>query len=300
MLFKRDQNNPIIIPEKDYENKGTFNPCAIIHQKKVYLIYRAENQSGISILALAISKDGYNFEKYKDNPIIEPTLPEEKAGCEDPRVTKIGDIFYLTYTAYDGRYPKKFQNIYTALATSKDLVHWKKQGIILRGIKAAAIFSKKINGKYVMFIGGEKVYIAKSKDMVHWKLDNKPILDIRKNFFDNRFVETGPPPFEFKGKLVLFFNTADKQGIFNPSLALLDKNNPRRIIYRADKPIMTPTEEYELKGTVPNVIFGTGLVELNNTYFYYYGAADKYICVATVQKKDMERYLSSILEKLIR
>jgi len=298
MLLKRYKDNPIISPdpEKDYEKECAYNPCAIIYQDKVYVIYRAEGISDnyVSRLCLAVSEDGYNFKKHEDNPIIEPSLPEEKRGCEDPRITKICDTFYLTYTAYDGMHPERSENIYTALATSKDLVHWKKQGIILKGIKAAAIFSEKINGKYIMFIGGKNIRIASSTDLINWDLDKEPVLDIRENKFDNRYVEVGPAPFAYKDRLVLFFNTADKQGVFHPSLALLDKNDPRKVIYRADEPLMTPAEEYELNGKVKNVIFGSGLVEFKGTYFYYYGAADKYVAVATVKKAELERYLSSL------
>ena len=101
-------------------------------------------------------------------------------------------------------------------------------------------------------------------------------------------------PFVFKDKLILFFNTTDKNGFFQPSLAILDKNNPRKVLYRADKPLMTPTEECEVNGTVPNVIFGCGLIEFKGTYFYYYGGADKYVCVATIKRSELEKYISGL------
>ena len=74
----------------------------------------------------------------------------------------------------------------------------------------------------------------------------------------------------------------------------MDKNNPGKVLYRADKPLMTPTEDYEVNGKVNNVIFGSGLVEFKGTYFYYYGAADKVIAVATVSKEELEKYLNSL------
>jgi len=296
MLFKRYKNNPVISPDpgKHYEKKYTYNPAVIVHNNKVYLIYRAEGDSGVSTLCLATSKDGYKFEKHENNPVIGPSLPEEKQGCEDPRITKIGDTFYMTYTSYDGMYPERSENINTSLATSKDLIHWKKHGVILKGIKSAALFSERIKGKYFMFIGGKKIQIATSKDLFNWKLEKEPFLDVRENRFDSLYVETGPPPFVLKDKLVLFFNTADNQGVFHPSIALLDRDDFRRIIYRADKPLMTPASEFELKGKVNNVIFGTGLVEFKGLYLYYYGAADKYVCLATAKKQEMEKYISSL------
>ena len=297
MLFERYKGNPIIIPDltKEYEKEYVYNPCAIVHDGKIYLIYRAESSSGVSSLCLAVSEDGYNFEKYENNPVIAPTLPEEKQGCEDPRITKIGSIFYLTYTAYDGKYPERSENVYTAMAVSKNLKDWDKKGIIVKGIKAAAIFPEKIDGKYVMFIGGKNIKLGYSSDLVKWQIDDKPLLDIREDKFDSKYVEAGTSPFLYKNFLIMFFNTADKKYIFHPSLAILDKNNLHNIVYRADEPLMSPKEKYEKFGKVNNVIFGSGLVEFKGQYFYYYGGADSCIAVATVSKTEMEKYLDGIL-----
>jgi len=100
-MFTKYKKNPIVTPDYklDYEKECTYNPCAMVYNGRVYLIYRAEGQycDYVSTLCLATSKDGYHFTKYKNNPIIKPTRPEEKRGCEDPRISKIGDTFYLTY-----------------------------------------------------------------------------------------------------------------------------------------------------------------------------------------------------------
>lgn len=296
MLFTRYKNNPIITPNKrnKYEAIGTFNPAAAVHDNKVYIVYRALDKKGKSSLCLAVSNDGYNFTKSKNNPIIKPTTSKEKGGCEDPRVTKIGDTYYLLYTSYNGQQPVTPETINESLATSKDLITWKKQGILIKGEKSATLFSEKINDNYIMFIGGAEIKVATSNNLKNWKIDQKPILPTRHDKFDSIYVEVGPPPFQFKDKLVLFFNTTDKNRYFQPSLALLDKNNPRKVLYRADKPLMKPTKPYEKNGLVNNVIFGTGLVEFKGTYFYYYGGADTTINVATVSTKKMEKYLSSL------
>lgn len=297
MLFSRYKNNPIISPDKTkkYEDKSTYNPAAVAHKGKVYLIYRAEGKKNVSSLCLAVSNDGYNFKKYKNNPIIKPTTPQEKGGCEDPRITKIGDTYYLPYTSYNGQQPVSPKTINESLAVSKDMLHWKKKAFMIKGLKSAALFPEKIDGKYVIFIGGENIKVGESEDLVHWKIDKEPILDVRKNKFDNRYVEVGPPPFVYQDKIVFFFNVADKQGTFYTSLALLDENNPRKVLYRADRPVMIPTKSYERRGNVKNVIFGSGLVKFKGRYLYYYGGADTTINVATVTKKKMEQYLSSLL-----
>ena len=294
MLFRRYGKNPIILPDatKGYESKHTYNPAAIVHDNKIYLIYRAEGES--SSLCLAVSEDGFNFKKHDDNPIIKPTIAEEKGGCEDPRITKIGDTFHLLYTSYNGQQPVTSETINESYATSLDGIHWEKKGILVRGLKSAALFPSKIQGKYFMFIGGENIKVAESVNLVDWDIDETAVLDTRENKFDNRYVEVGPPPFIYKDKIVFFFNTADKEGTFYTSLALFDKDNPRKLVYRAEKPLMIPTEKYEREGYVKNVIFGSGLVEFKGTYFYYYGAADTTVCVATISKIELEKYLSSL------
>ena len=84
MLFERCKNNPIISPDtrKPYESACAYNPAAVLYDNKVYVVYRAEGKTKVSSLCLAVSEDGYNFNKYENNPIIKPTLPEEKQGCE--------------------------------------------------------------------------------------------------------------------------------------------------------------------------------------------------------------------------
>ncbi len=299
MMFKRFEKNPVLNPDpsKPYESKCAYNPAAVVHERKVYLVYRAEGEDKVSSLCLAISDDGLNFRKHDDNPVIRPDIPEEKHGCEDPRITKIGDEFYMTYTAYDGQHPERCENVYTALATSNNLVHWERLGIIAKGIKSAAIFPEKVDGRYFMLIGGKVIHAARSDDLLEWEIDDEPFMSIREDKFDSKYVEVGPPPIFVGDHLVLFFNTADKKGVFHPSMAILDRNDPTKILYRADEPLMTPSEKYELEGKVGNVIFGEGLVELNGRMFYYYGGADTCVGVVTFEKKELEEYVNSLLGK---
>ena len=298
MLFKRYENNPVLSPntENDFESVNTYNACSIVHKGKIYIIYRAEDANYLSKLCMASSKDGYNFVRYKNNPIIEPTLPEEKGGCEDPRIIKIGDTYYMTYTSYTGEHPVTPETINTSLATSKDMENWKKHGIIVKGLKSSVILSEKINGKYLMIVGGENIRLAWSDDLFNWKVEEEPILETRKGMFDSRFVETGPNPLIMEDIIVLFFNTADDKGAFNPSIVILDKKDPSKVLYRANEPFMKPRENYETKGKVKNVIFIEGLLEFQGKYFLYYGAADRYVAVATVEKENLKKYISKLVK----
>jgi len=298
-MFSKYKKNPIVTPncKLSYEKGCTYNPCAIVHNKKIFLIYRAEGQEddSVSSLCLAISDDGYNFKKYRNNPIIQPTLPEEKKGCEDPRISKIGDTFYLTYTAYESYNQKKGNKISISLATSKDLIHWKKHGSILKNTKAGYIYPKKINGEYLMFVGDSNIKIARSKNLKNWKLDENSFLETRKTNFDSKLVEVGPPFIELGDKIIMIYNSANDNLEYAPSYLVLDKQNPTKILYRHNKPILIPEKQFELFGKVNNVIFTEGLVKFNNNFFLYYGGADKYVGMATITETEIEQDFLSTL-----
>lgn len=295
-MFNKYKDNPIITPDYklDYEKECTYNPCAIVHRDKIYLIYRAEGQYGdyISNLCLATSKDGYNFTKYKKNPVIRPTRPEEKRGCEDPRISKIGDTFYLTYTAYKNFNKEGGYKIALSLATSKNCITWKKHGVILNNIKSGYIYPKKVNNEYLMFVGDSNIWVAKSKNLKNWKLDKNPFLKPRKKYFDSKLVEVGPPFIQLKDKLMMIYNSANDDLVYAPSFLILDRKNPTKILYRHTKPILTPDEQFERWGKVNNVIFAEGLVEYKGKYFLYYGGADKCVGIATTSVSVIARHFA--------
>jgi predicted GH43/DUF377 family glycosyl hydrolase len=209
--------------------------------------------------------------------VIEPEFDyETPGGCEDPRIIQINDTFYLTYTAYDGETAR------LALAASKDLIHWKKKGIIipLEWSKAGAILPRKVNDKYVMYFGDKNILIAYSDDLLNWTVDEEPLLKPREGYFDNRIVEPGPPPVLLDEGILLIYNGSNKEIHYETGWVLISKNNPKKVIARSETPILSLSESWERYGQVPNVIFVEGMVQYKNTWFLYYGAADTYIGVA--------------------
>ncbi|MCI0419163.1 MAG: hypothetical protein L0312_08090, partial [Acidobacteria bacterium] len=127
--FTRHDGNPILAPRgESWEAKDVFNPAAIVKDGKVYLLYRAEDRTGIgkwngtSRLGLAVSDDGLHFQR-EPEPVLVPTEEYEKpGGCEDPRIVEHDGSYYVTYTAYDGKQAR------LCLASSKDLRRWTKHG----------------------------------------------------------------------------------------------------------------------------------------------------------------------------
>lgn len=162
----RHKGNPILNPnqQNEWESEAVFNPGAVLIDGKVYLLYRAigEYDSYISRIGLAVSEDGFNFERMSDKPIIKPGKDYDRWACEDPRITQIGDTFYITYVALDKRIREGGKPTYeiihhlnsqTALLTTKDFVHFKHHGIITpknSDNRDVVIFPEKINGKFVI------------------------------------------------------------------------------------------------------------------------------------------------------
>ena len=201
-------------------------------------------------------------------------------------------MYYLTYTGYN----KKDAQL--CLATSRDLVHWERKGVIMPAYKgnwnvawtkSGAIVPEKIDGKYWMYFLGttrektDETGLAYSTDLVHWTEATKtPVLPRRPGDFDSRVVEPGPPPIVTKDGIVLVYNGADDNLVYRTGVALFDLKNPARLLSRSDVPVFAPRKSWEKNGQVPNVVFVEGMVERGSRYLFYYGGADKYIGVGEV------------------
>ncbi|WP_042723195.1 pesticidal protein Cry7Aa [Flavobacterium sp. B17] len=108
-----------------FESEGVLNPAVIKDNGKIHLFYRAVAQNNLSSIGYCMLSDYKTIETRLSSPVIIPESEYEKQGVEDPRIVKIDQLFYLTYTSYDGI------NAVGALATSKDLKSWEKRGIIV-------------------------------------------------------------------------------------------------------------------------------------------------------------------------
>src|SRR5205823_665211 len=287
----RLSNHPILSPEgTTWQSAGTFNPAVVLYNGKFVMLYRAQDKNGTSRLGYAESSDGLHFTR-RPEPVLSPETDYEKdGGVEDPRLVKFGDMYYLTYTGYN----KKDAQL--CLATSRDLIHWERKGVILPAYKgnwnagwtkSGAIVPEKIEGKYWMYWLGtsadktDQMGLSYSTDLLHWTEATKtPVLARRANYFDSRVVEPGPPPILTPRGIVLIYNGADDMLVYRTGVAVFDRANPRKLLSRTDQPIFAPEKEWEKTGQVPNVVFVEGLARQGTRWLFYYGGADKYVGVA--------------------
>jgi predicted GH43/DUF377 family glycosyl hydrolase len=289
--WRRISDTPIVSPQGDgWEAAGTFNPAVAMLGDKVVMFYRAQDKQGTSRLGYGESSDGVHFTP-RPEPVLSPETDYEKGGgVEDPRLVKFGDTYFLTYTGYNTK------DAQLCLATSKDLLHWERKGVILPAYngnwnvgwtKSGAIVPEKIDRKYWMYFLGtsadrtDQMGLAYSTDLIHWtEATKEPVLPRRPGQFDSRVVEPGPPPLLTPDGIVLLYNGADDKLVYRTAVAIFDRKDPSRVLYRSEQPIFAPEREWEKVGQVPNVVFVEGLLRLGNRYLFYYGGADKYIGVA--------------------
>lgn len=300
--FVKYENNPIMGPQGDtWEAKDLFNPAAVVKDGKIHMLYRAEDNSGpgqwngTSRIGLAISEDGIHFDRQPD-PVLAPTeVYELPGGCEDPRVTQIGDIYYLTYTAFDGK------SAYLCLATSKDLYTWEKHGVLFPEwtegsdkvwSKSGAILPQPVNGKYIMYFGDTSIWLAYSEDLIHWTPIKEPVFAPTSDptAFDSALIEPGPQPVLTEKGILLIYNAARKitektdpsfgKLRYSTGQVLLSREDPTKVIKRTKKPFFVPNSHDEVVGQVDNVVFVEGLVEYKGAWYLYYGMADSKIGVA--------------------
>ena len=293
--WHRASETPILSPQGNgWESAGTFNPAVAVREGKIVMLFRAQDTHGTSRLGYAESTDGIHFTR-RPEPVLSPEGDYEKdGGVEDPRLVQFGDTYYLTYTGYNTK------DAQLCLATSHDLIHWDRKGVILPAYKGSwntgwtksgAIVPEKIDGRYWMYFLGttpdknDQMGLAYSTDLVHWTEATKvPVLTRRPGQFDSRVVEPGPAPILTSEGIVLIYNGADDKLVYRTALAIFDRKDPTKLLYRTDQPIFAPEKEWEKVGQVPNVVFVEGMVDRGTHYLFYYGGADRYVGVAEAPK----------------
>lgn len=271
-MFTRSKFNPILKPkpENNWESLKVYNPGVIYENGLYHLWYNAVGDDWTLRFGYATSSDGISFDR-KNEPAIKPSEAFDWKGVMDPRITKVKNKYYMTYSADNGKMRV------LGLATSTDLKNWRKHGFILKNwnavkaggfrkingkkmpekrgrekrSKAGGIFPDKIRGKYWLIFGNSHLWTATSEDGINWFVDFDPFLSPQNNSFDSLSVQGGPPPIKTnKGWLYFYHGRSGKNGNYQLGFLILDLNNPRKIIYRTKQPVFWPEKSYEMSGIV--------------------------------------------------
>jgi predicted GH43/DUF377 family glycosyl hydrolase len=323
--LERHESNPIIEPREGnyWEMKATFNPGAIYADHRVHLLYRAIGGDDVSVLGYASSDDGISFDERPNEPAYRPlstktTTPKEEqkplvpayfsgggwnGGCEDPRLTLIGDRVYLTYTAFDG-----WGSIRIALSSIalQDFLNkqwkWKKPALISPAgeiHKNWVLFPEKIHGKFAILHSiSPKIlvdYFDSLDDFDEEEAVIKSKYDRISNTgaWDSWIRGAGPPPLKTKDGWLLLYHAMDLRdpNRYKLGAMLLDLNDPTKILYRSRTPILEPDFYYENQGFKAGVVYSCGAVINDGELYVYYGGADSVTCVAMAS---VDNFLSEL------
>ena len=247
--------------------------------------------TSISHLRIARSKDGIHF-TVDPAPAVFPKLASETYGLEDPRITQIGDVFYITYKSVS------HNGICSSLLTTNDFVDFQRHGIIFCPENIdVVLFPEKINGKYwaltrpvPRYLGPRGIWIASSPDMIHWGQHQPLVLPLEGTFHDGKTGGSCVPIKTPQGWLTIYHGS-DIHDRYSLAAVLLNIDNPAKIIARANLPLMEPEFPYELQGFYGNVVFSCGAIESGDSVIIYYGASDEYTAGA---KTTISKILSTL------
>jgi len=286
MLFNRHPANPILVPNplNAWEALNVFNPAVIYHNDIFHMFYRAQGLNYVSNIGYAFSSDGIQFNRMHD-PIFAPEGQYEMRGVEDPRITCLEDEkrFIMAYTAYSDF------GVTPMFAESTNLLTWKRIGALVFGEdnKDHVLFPKKIQNQYFSFHRRPpSICYARSPDLVEWDLHG-PILTPRPDFWDSlRVGAAGVPILTDLGWLVIY-HAYDNDHVYRLGACLLEYEAPWQLISRSNSYFMEPTEIWEQKGDVPNVVFSCANPVVDGTMYLYYAGADRLIGLATAELQDV-------------
>jgi predicted GH43/DUF377 family glycosyl hydrolase len=237
-----------------------------------------------------------NHQIQRLGPVIAPRGQSEEFGIEDPRITLIDGRYFMTYVAVSRH------GVSTALMSTADFETFERHGILFpTENKDVVLLGERVGGRYVAlhrpvghmpFTGaGPEMWIAYSPDLKHWG-DHQPLYRGQTGWESGRVGAGAPPIRTERGWLEIYHGNRRPAacgdiGAYCGAAMLLDLDDPARIRQVAPEPLIEPTETYEQRGFVPNVVFPGAILESEGRVFIYYGAADESTAVAETTWDDL-------------
>ena len=277
------------IESHPWESQAVLNPGTIRDGDIVHMLYRAVEGDNYSAIGYAkLDRDGKILERNPE-PVIARTETWESRGCEDPRIVKFEGTYYIFYSAYDGT------EVRVCAASTRDFKKYTKHGIIIPDVwnKDALIFPERINGKIVLIHRIEPdiqfAYFDSMEELLKpapgfWKnyiknLDQYVVME-PEFWWEESKLGAGPPPIKTDKGWLLIYHGVDAKKVYRGGAALLDLNDPTKVLAKFPEPILEPIRKYELEGDVPNVVFPEGIAVFADQLIVYYAGGDKVLAMA--------------------
>lgn len=288
----RHPQSPMLYPNPlhRWESLNVFNAAVIPHNGLYHMHYRAQGVDFVSSIGYAVSADGLVWNRL-ENPVFAPhNGREDYRGLEDPRVTPLDGRFYMCYTAYgeNGNYPM--------IAVSDNLITWEDVAPLEKTEnKDHVLFPEKINGRYaILHRRRPHIWVAYSDDLINWT-DHTIIFSPREvgetpDDWDSKSIGANGVPIKTEHGWLLFYHGYGEKHIYRHSVALLDLNDPSKVLHRPKTHIMEPVETWEIRGDVPNVTFSCANIVVGDELRFYYAGADRMVGLATAPFADVVAY----------
>ncbi|OHB55906.1 MAG: glycosidase [Planctomycetes bacterium GWF2_50_10] len=304
-LFRRYEGNPILTAEDwPYPVNAVFNPASCSLDGSTLLLCRVEDMRGFSHLTAARSADGLTDWNVDKKPTLEAnhSTVEERWGLEDARIVWLEEqkTYAITYVSYSEGGPV------VSLAITKNFQTFARLGAMIPPEdKDACLLPRRFNGRFALIhrpiVGGEAhIWMSLSPDLKHWG-DHRPLIRTRSAWWDTPRVGLACQPIEIpEGWLIVYHGVRSTTAgaIYRAGLALLDLEEPWRVLRRSAEWVLGPQAYYERVGDVGDVVFPTGAVvhEDTNQLYLYYGAADNTVAVAIADIDQVRDYIRSCPE----
>lgn len=295
-VFVRRGERPLLTPaDMPIDANAVLNPGVVEVDGEMLLLLRVEDKRGVSEIRVARSANGVDGWRIAERPLLQPDLPEnpyEEYGCEDARVTHIGEREWLiAYTAFSRYGPG------IAMATTRDFETVERLGLVLSpSNKDAAVFPVKYGDKWFMVHrpvtgGGEHIWYACAPyDFVHWSMPGILLPQKGGPWWDGLRVGVGGPPIlTDEGWLLIYHGAKEvsRHSVYRLGVAMLDLDDPRRVLARASDWVFGPEAEFEQRGLAPGIVFTCGAVCRGDELWMYYGAGDTFVGLAIARTADL-------------
>lgn len=284
-LPRVEQGGEVIV-DWEPESELDLRDPRVVRSKRDGLV-RLSSLSHLRVFRRAEDDSG----EWTAGSVLLPEPTAEEYGIEDPRITTIDGVHWITYVAVSRH------GAATALASTRDFVVFDRHGIIFPPEnKDVVLFPRKIGGQYAALhrptaktdFCRPEVWLARSPDLLHWG-GHEPLLH-GVDGWENDRVGAGTPPIELdEGWLVLYHGCGSSRGAaevgaYCGGAFLLDRDDPKRVLRRSHEPLLRPSADFECSGFVPNVVFPTALIDHGPTLTIYYGAADTAVGATDVSR----------------
>jgi len=324
MKLRRYAGNPILEPRGDgWESLEVYNPAAVCIDSKIHLLYRATGEyvKYISRLGHAIFDENLNLVERFDAPCFTPDLELWEMSVEDARLTPLEGRLYMTYVITPtpcpphsvrrrlGMPPVPQARTRISLAEvtyESERMSFQRLGIITpygSNQRDTVLFPEKIGGQYgalhrpSAWIGPgyptdiPGIWFAFLDDLTGGMSGHRLVIKSEQPW-ESRKIGPGSPPIKTEKGWLLIYHGVDQNRVYRAGAALLDLEEPWKVIARTPEPILEPEEEYERVGDVPNVVFPEGAVTIGDELIIFYGGADVVCCAASVH---LDEFVNDLL-----